>query len=295
VKIIQQFEKWNKTTWLPLGLGLIFGIGIVDFITGYELAFSLFYLLPICAVVWFLGKRFGVLFSVLASIVWFFADYFSGHQYTDQITYIWNTAIRFAFFVIVTTLLSSLKEALEREKALSRIDRLTGAMNGEYFYEIIRAELDRFIRYQHPFTLVYIDLDNFKKVNDQYGHSTGDALLRKVIATIKDKTRKTDIVARMGGDEFAILLLETDSLTAQLIIPRIQQHLLNEMAKSQWSVTFSIGAITFTAAPKSTREIFKLADDQMYTVKQAGKNAVSYSVYSEEQKHEKTSEFDPVS
>jgi diguanylate cyclase (GGDEF)-like protein len=288
VKIIQQLENWNKTAMLALGLALIFGIGILDFITGYELAFSLFYLLPICAVVWFLGKRFGVLFSVLASIVWFFADYFSGHQYTDQIMYIWNTAIRFAFFVVVTTLLASLKEAMEREKALSRVDRLTGAMNGEYFYEIIQAELDRFIRYMHPFTLVYIDLDNFKKVNDQFGHSTGDALLRKVIATIKEKTRKTDVVARMGGDEFAILLLETDSLTAQLVIPRIQQHLLNEMSKSQWSVTFSIGAITFTAAPKSTREIFQLADDQMYSVKRAGKNAVSYSVYSDDQKPEKT-------
>lgn len=295
MKIIQQLEKWNKSTWLPLGLALIFAIGILDFITGYELAFSLFYLLPICAVVWFLGKRLGVLFSVLASIVWFFADYFSGHQYTDQITYIWNTIIRFTFFVVVTALLASLKEALERERVLSRVDRLTGALNGEYFHEIIRAERDRFIRYKHPFTLVYIDLDNFKMINDQYGHSTGDALLRKVVDTINEKTRMTDVVARMGGDEFAILLLETDSLTAQLVIPRVQQQLLNEMKKNQWSVTFSIGAITFTAAPTSTREIFKLADEQMYSVKRTGKNAVSYSVFSGEQKSEKTSAVLPGS
>lgn len=289
MKIIQRLENWKKSVWLPLGLGLIFAIGILDFVTGYELAFSLFYLLPISAVVWFLGKRFGVLFSALASIVWFFADYFSGHQYTDQLVYIWNTAIRFAFFVIVTALLSSLKESLDREKALSRVDRLTGAVNGEFFYELMQAELERFIRYKHPFTLMYIDLDNFKMVNDQFGHSTGDTLLRQVITSIKEKTRKTDIVARMGGDEFAILLLETDSLTAQLVIPRIQQHLLNEMAKNKWSVTFSIGAITFTSAPKSTREIFKLADEQMYSVKRAGKNAVSYSVYSEDQIPEKIS------
>ncbi len=268
---------------------MIFGIGILDFVTGYELAFSLFYLLPISTVVWFLGKRFGVLFSVLASIVWFFADYFSGHQYTDQIIYIWNTAIRFAFFVIVTTLLTSFKEALEREKALSRVDRLTGAINGEYFYELLQAELDRFLRYKHPFTLAYIDLDDFKMINDQLGHSAGDALLRQVIVTIKDNTRKTDVIARMGGDEFAILLLETDSMTAQLVISRIHQNLLNEMGNNQWQVTFSIGATTFNAAPKSTYEIIKLADDQMYSVKRAGKNGVSYSVYSGEQKAEKTS------
>jgi diguanylate cyclase (GGDEF)-like protein len=289
VKILQKLENWNKTAWLILGLGLISGIGILDFATGYELAFSLFYLLPISAVGWFLGKRFGVLFSVLASIVWFFADYFSGHQYTDQIIYIWNTVIRFAFFVIVTTLLAALKEALEREKALSRVDRLTQAVNGEYFYELLRAELDRFIRYKHHFTLAYIDLDDFKLINDRLGHSTGDALLRQVVVTIKNNTRKTDIVARMGGDEFVVLLLETDSMTAQLVISRIQQNLLEEMSKKQWPVSFSIGAITITAAPKSTYELIRMVDEQMYSVKRAGKNGVSYSVYSEDQKAEKTS------
>jgi len=280
VHTIDRLEKWSKSLWLLIGFVLILGLGLLDFLTGYEFSFSLFYLLPISLVVWFAGRLLGVAASIASAVAWLLADILSGNHYSSPIIYFWNTAIRFGFFLIVTLLLAALKKALEREKVVSRTDRLTGAASVDFFYELFQAEIYRFQRNQHPFTLVYIDLDNFKAVNDQFGHSVGDMVLRSVVSQSRNVLRKTDIVARLGGDEFAILFPETDQKTAQALIPRIQQGLLAEMKKSNWPVTFSIGAITFLATPGTINDLIKMADDLMYTVKNDGKNAIGYSVYS---------------
>jgi diguanylate cyclase (GGDEF)-like protein len=276
---IDRLEKWSKSFWLLIGFVLILGLGLLDFLTGYEFSFSLFYLLPIFLVVWFAGRTFGIVASTLSALVWFLADYLSGNQYSNPIIYFWNTAIRFGFFLIITLLLVALKKALQRERELSRTDRLTGATSVDFFYELFQAEIFRFQRYRHPLTLAYVDLDNFKAVNDRFGHSVGDQVLRTVVDSARKELRKTDIVARLGGDEFAFLFPETDQLTAQALIPRIQQGLIEEMKNSNWPVTFSIGVITFITAPGTVNELIKMADDLMYTVKARGKNAVSYLLY----------------
>jgi diguanylate cyclase (GGDEF)-like protein len=277
---LDRLESWSKSFWMLTGFTLIVGLGLLDFLTGYEFSFSLFYLLPISLVVWFAGRQLGLAASTASAVAWLLADILSGNHYSSPVIYLWNTTIRFGFFLIVTLLLSALKKALEREKVLSRTDRLTGATSVDFFYELFQAEIYRFQRYQRPFTLAYVDLDNFKAVNDQFGHSEGDMVLRSVVSQARNVLRKTDIVARLGGDEFAILLPETDQRTAQVLIPRIQQGLLTEMKKSNWPVTFSIGAITFLATPGPINDLIKMADDLMYTVKNDGKNAIGYSVYS---------------
>ena len=276
---LEHLEKLSKPLWLAITCLLIMGLGTLDFLTGYELSFSLFYLLPIALVAWFAGKRFGIAASIISACVWLAADVLSGNQYSHPVIYFWNSAIRFGFFIIVTLLLALLKNTLEHEKSLSRIDRLTGATSADFFYDVLQTEIDRFKRYKHTFTVAYIDLDNFKTVNDRLGHSMGDTVLRTVVQHTLDELRKTDIVARLGGDEFAILLPETDHITAQVVLSKIQQGLLIEMEKSGLPVTFSIGATTFTATPDTANELIKMVDDLMYTVKNNGKNAIQYSVY----------------
>lgn len=276
---LERLENWNKSLWVTIACLLMLGLGLLDFLTGYEISFSLFYLVPIALVAWFAGKQLGIAASIASATVWLLADVLSGNQYSHPIIYFWNSAIRFGFFIIVTLLLALLKKALEHEKSLSRIDRLTGATSSDFFYDVLQTEIDRFKRYKHIFTVAYIDLDNFKAVNDQFGHSMGDNVLRTVVSHSKHELRKTDIVARLGGDEFAILLPETDHTTTQVVLSKIQQGLLIEMRKSGLPVTFSIGAITFTATPDTANELIKMADDLMYTVKNNGKNAIQYSVY----------------
>ena len=278
-RINQAIGKIGQPWWVVIASVLIVGIGLLDFTSGYELAFSLFYLLPIMVVAWFVGRKAGLLFSLLASLFWFTADYFSGHVYSNPLFYFWNTAIRLAFFVIVVLLLSALQNALENEKALARIDRLTGAMNGDFLYFILQSEIDLQQRYKGVFTLAYLDLDNFKPVNDEYGHVAGDQLLKQVVYMIRSNTRRTDVVARMGGDEFSILLRKTDIEEARVVIARIQQGLLSEMQKNHLPVTFSMGVVTYRSPVKTTDELLKMADDLMYEVKRSGKNNVKYQVY----------------
>jgi len=277
----QAIEKISQPWWVVITSVLIIGIGLLDFFSGYELAFSLFYLIPIMIVAWFVGRRAGLLFSLLASLFWFSADYFAGHVYSNPVFYFWNTAIRLAFFVVVVLLLSALQNALEIEKALARIDRLTGAMNGDFFYFILQSELDLQQRYKGVFTLAYLDLDNFKQVNDEFGHVAGDHLLRQVVYTIRNNTRRTDVVARLGGDEFGILLRKTDIEEARVVFSRIRQALLTEMEKNQWKVTTSIGVVTVESPAMTTDEVIKMADDLMYEVKRSGKNNIRYQIHSE--------------
>ena len=279
MKILERFEKWHKSLLVLVSLMLIIGLGLIDYFTGYEFSFSLFYLLPIALMVWFAGKWFGIYASIIGALTWFLADVFSGNQYTISAIFVWNTAIRFGFFLIVTLLLAELRSSLEREKKLSRTDGLTGAYSASFFIDSLQAEINRSQRYQHPFSLAYIDLDNFKSVNDQQGHAAGDTLLQTVVNHIQTNVRKTDLVTRLGGDEFAILFPETSHLVVKSALSKIEKGLNNEMRKYDWPVTFSIGVITFIESPDTSNELIKMADDLMYTVKNNGKNAIVYSIY----------------
>ncbi len=279
MKIVVFLEKRSVFFWAITGIVLITVTGVVDFLTGYEIAFSLFYLFPVFLVTWFGGRSLGAVISVASALVWLLADFASGHPYSHPAIYYWNSAIRFGFFIIVTLLLSALKKAHEHEWELARTDNLTGAVNGRSFSELLQNEIDRSRRYRHPFTVVYIDLDDFKTVNDHFGHSEGDKVLYTIVKHAKSQLRKTDHVARLGGDEFAFLLPETDQAGAQISIPKIQTSLLDEMQRNNWPVTFSIGVLTCVCKPQTSDELVKRADGLMYSVKSNGKNGINYSIY----------------
>jgi diguanylate cyclase (GGDEF)-like protein len=156
---------------------------------------------------------------------------------------------------------------------------LTGVANQRFFYELAEQEINRSARYLHPFTVAYIDLDNFKIINDRFGHFTGDLVLRAVADRMKGCLRKTDGVGRLGGDEFAVLFSETGPEAARAAVSKLRVQLLAEMHQGNWPVTFSIGVTTFITAPPSVDEMIRLTDELMYTVKKEHKNAVAYEIY----------------
>lgn len=116
-----------------------------------------------------------------ASDRWLAADAGAGHSYPHVLVMCWNALTRFGVFLLVSLLISELRGALDHLRELSRTDSLTGAVNFRHFQELVRTEIDRSERYKRTFTLAYIDADNFKAVNDIYGHSVGDRLLRSVV------------------------------------------------------------------------------------------------------------------
>ena len=277
MKVITSLEKLSKPVWIMGGLALLCGVGFLDYLTGTELSFSLFYLIPIAMLSWVTNGRIGIAISFISACIWLTVDVLSGVHYSNPAIYFWNAAIRFGFFLLAVLLLKTGK-ALEFERIIARTDYLTGAVNNRFFSEVMQQEIDRSIRYQHPLTIAFIDIDNFKVINDQFGHSTGDKVLEIVAGTMRKHLRKTDIVARVGGDEFAILLPEADTNVAQIAISKMQCEVLNEMKSNHWNVTFSIGVMTFNTPPDSADEALNITDKLMYSVKNNNKDDVCYAV-----------------
>ena len=274
--------EWSRRSSVITGFLLIVVIGLLDFMTGYEYAFSVFYVLPISLVTWYSTRNLGFVSCFASAIVWFLADISAGHTYSLGFIPYWNTLIRLSFFIIITYLLIALKGALQREKDLSFTDHLTNAANSRKFYEIVRTEINRLERSQRPFTVAYLDVDNFKTINDTFGHPEGDSVLRVIVSSLKSKIRNTDLVARLGGDEFALFFPDTDKDAANAIFPKIHDALADEMARNNWMITFSIGVVTCNTSPRTVDELIKTADELMYSVKYDGKNMVRYSVYGAE-------------
>jgi diguanylate cyclase (GGDEF)-like protein len=257
--------------------GLLFtaAIWFLEMNTGREISYAIFYLIPVSFVSWYTNRAFGLVTALASALMWLQFDLIMFPEHDLDIT-LWNGVMRLGFYGIVSFLITELHEAYRREHAFARIDRTTEAANGRRFYEIAESEVLRSKRYKYPLSAVYLDLDNFKAVNDRFGHQTGDDLLRKVAKTIQEHIRDSDLVARLGGDEFGILLPETGKEPADAVIKKVHENLLTEMRKNKWPVTFSIGAVTFLHAPDSVDEIIKKADEVMYTVKHSGKNRVKH-------------------
>jgi len=273
MKLIRFLTTKSKIFLLLLGFFLITIVGMLDYVTG-EFPFAIFYLIPISLITWFTGKQPGILASIASALIWFFDQYTSVDitRYTE-VSY-WNALVILGFFLVVTFILSLLKQALENEMKFARTDYLTGAENGRAFSEAVNSEMIKARRYGRMMTIAYIDLDNFKTVNDTLGHSAGDRLLCQMVQTIRDHIRRTDVVARLGGDEFAILLSETASEQAKIVITKLQKVLQAVMEENNWPVTFSIGVVTFATPPATIDKLINIADSAMFSAKNEGKNMV---------------------
>jgi diguanylate cyclase (GGDEF)-like protein len=271
---IYYLEGRSKQAVVLFCFVLIVFIGFGDYWAGADIGLSIFYLIPISLATWFAGFRSGLITSLLSALIWFGAKWAAEDTFV-LITSLWNTGIRLAFFIIIVVQQNTLK----REQVRSRRDPLTGAGNRRHFRENAGRELDRAKRYSRPFTVVYMDLDNFKKVNDTYGHDVGDTLLRIVTAILINNVRSTDTIARLGGDEYALLLPETGADEAKRAMQKIHAKLLIAMQRKNWPVTFSVGVATFETPPESVESMIKAVDDLMYSAKKSGKNQVKYKVF----------------
>ena len=168
-----------------------------------------------------------------------------------------------------------LKQALEREQKLSRCDPLTQVANRRAFFEALEVECRRARRNGWPVSVAYVDVDNFKNLNDSMGHAAGDALLTTVAGTMKRNLRAGSCVARVGGDEFALMIPDVGLREVEMTLHRIRGLLLKEVQSNGWPVTFSIGAVMFNKPVESGEEMIHLADQEMYSVKNRSKNDIS--------------------
>lgn len=266
--------SWRKARVAVAATAGIVVIGVVDYLTGVEYRVFPLYFAPLSVAAWYLGRPGTLATAALCTLSWFGSNYLGGLRYSTPAVWVVNTLMQGSSFALVGMLIVRLRSAFARVADLSRTDPLTSLFNGRAFYEEAERILALGRRYGHEVTLAYIDLDNFKVVNDTLGHHAGDDVLRRTAEVIRQCIRKGDVSARLGGDEFAVLLPETGPDGGQALLERLRSLLAETFAGSPCPVTASVGAVSFAASPRDVDELVHRADAAMYAAKSTGKNRV---------------------
>lgn len=259
-----------------LALLVLSVVGVADYLTGPETSVVFLYLVPVAFGTWYGSRAAGMTLAILSAVIAIATDLASGQPYSHTVIPFWNGLLQAAFFTAGVGLLDMLRERLHVEQKLARTDPLTGILNSRAFVEHMGYIIALSQRDGAPITLAYIDLDDFKQINDTRGHSAGDKVLRIVGHTLRSSIRRTDAVARLGGDEFALLLPVTNQEAARTLIGKIKLRLTEALALHSFPVGCSIGAVTFREPPASPDEAIRIADRVMYQAKNQGKNAIVF-------------------
>jgi len=190
---------------------------------------------------------------------------------------------RFSPFLLVAYVTSMLASDLRRAKrkitVLSQTDDLTGLLNMRAFNLILQQETAKAARYSHPFTVLMIDVDNLKSVNDHYGHMAGSRLVRSIADSLRNSIRSCDVLARYGGDEFVILMPQTSSAHASAIAERIRKAVYStslEVQGRRLASSISIGFASFPDCVDEADRVLEKADVALYNSKRTGRNRVTY-------------------
>jgi diguanylate cyclase (GGDEF)-like protein len=254
------------------------GLAVFDYLSGPELRFFIFYWPPIAVATWYLGRRWGFAFVGLCGVAWLLANPVGYAENARFGLTVWNAGVNIASFALLAAVVGRLRTLLEHERLTARIDLVTGVANLRSFSESISAEVGRSARNGTSLSLAYLDIDDFKLINDRLGHAAGDEVLRAAAQVLRDNIRGGDIVARLGGDEFALLLPGAGEDEAAQVIGRLRHALTAMATESAWRISFSIGLVTSPGATLSADDLIRAADALMYDVKASGKNAVRYQV-----------------
>ena len=281
---VLRLERPGALTRVGIVLGamaLIVSISVAECITVERISFGMFYLVPVGISAWYVGHRTGWWMALVAAVAWFVADRLTHQSYPSGLVPVWNALMRLGYFTATAYLLHRLHTALRHAKRLSRTDPLTGLLNGRAFFDFAAEELDRCTRYGHALSFAYLDVDDFKTINDRYGHTVGDEVLQLIAQALREHTRRSDLVGRVGGDEFAILLPETDAPGAIAAMEKLRQSIQSELPAGK-GASVSIGLVTFPRPAVSVGEMTRIADRLMYRSKGAGKNSISHQIAAEQ-------------
>ena len=269
-------DRLSQRQALLLAWGILAVTSLLHYACGIEISLGLFYLLPVLIVGWRGSPIFVILTCLLAGTLWDGLSLLLGDRYYNNWVYLWNPCNRVLSYLVTSFLLHRLRISVNRLRALSHLDSMTGLLNSGAFTQALQEELNRQQRTRRPISLAFIDLDHFKQVNDTLGHLRGDQALKTVSVVLRRRLRRTDVVGRMGGDEFAVLMPETNGEGAMAALKIVRRKLLDAMQRQDLPVTFSIGVVTSRGDASPTR-MLQQADALMYSVKHDGRDDIRHS------------------
>lgn len=258
-----------------LGIALV---GVVDYLSGVELRVYPLYYAPVSIAAWRLGRLPSAVTAILCTVSWAASNYAAGLRYSSPAVWTFNLVMQAFSFAAIGLLIASLRLSLAHERELSRTDDLTSLLNARAFHEEAGRILDLSRRKRHPVAVGYIDLDEFKSLNDALGHEAGNQVLRDVATVLRKAMRASDLTARVGGDEFAVFLPETNPDEARAVLERLAGRLTETLSRAPRLVTASIGGVAFLRVPASVEAMVHAADARMYAAKAAGRNRVDVQV-----------------
>jgi diguanylate cyclase (GGDEF)-like protein len=279
MNIVARQHIITRVSIFIFGLALSFSIFIIDYkILGTEVTFTLLYLIPIVTVTWFSGLKFGMAVSLFSISEWLILKVHS-EESADVLLFTIDTLSKLLVFIFIVIILSVLKTRIEKEKIHSTHDHLTGVLNRNGFYEILDNEIYRARRSNDPLTLAYLDIDNFKYINDHLGHHVGDEVLKQLTAMVQSIIRKTDVHGRLGGDEFVILFPDTSIRDSRSVIKKIKSEFSKITFRKKWPISLSIGVGVFRGNSLDAKKMMTTADSLMYKVKKGTKNGAIFHEY----------------
>ena len=270
-EVRQWLRGFTPAATTAMAAALVVSVAAADVYTGPGVDVTLLYLGPIAFGTFLAGLGPGIGLALLAAVCGVESSRLSGESLAPAVL-TWNAAQQLGVFLLLAVVLDAFKRRLLHEQQAARTDPLTSLSNRRAFVEAAWLELERARRHGRPLSLLYIDCDDFKLVNDRLGHVAGDALLSAVGATLRQAVRGLDTVARLGGDEFGVLLPEVDRAGAVALAERLRLQLRETLAGRGDAVTFSIGVATFVHPPASVDEMILRADELMYEAKRSGKD-----------------------
>ncbi|MGH7531137.1 MAG: GGDEF domain-containing protein [Gemmatimonadales bacterium] len=238
-----------------------------------EIRLGILYIVPVLLVTWTEGLLWGVIaaaatIGLLEAVAW--------DQLPPGTPLAWRLGNMVSYVLVLAIAMAGLQKLRRSQQQLAELalqDPLTNLINARGFAERLTQELERNRRYPRPLALLYLDLDDFKVINDSHGHQTGDAVLRLVADAMRSSVRQADVLGRLGGDEFAVLMPETDAKVAEAAARRLAAGLRN-VFRGTPTVTASIGVVSCSTSDTSTDELLRRADQAMYDAKRHGKDRV---------------------
>ncbi len=239
-----------------------------------ELGLGILYVIPVLLAAWHDGMEWGVSFALATSLLRLLGG---GDRSSASAPWQARAVGEVAYLAVVGVAIAGLSQ-LRRTQAqlqlLATHDSLTGVLNARVFTEAVTRELGRNRRYGRALAVIYLDLDDFKAVNDVHGHATGDAVLRLVADAMRSAVRAADVVGRLGGDEFAVLMPETEGAVAYAAATRLANG-IRTVFRGTPSVTASIGVVSVAATDAGSATVLRTADQAMYQAKRDGKDRIA--------------------
>lgn len=237
-----------------------------------ELHIHVLYVLPLLAIGMHSSRRSLYVAGALTAVVFEVLSFIYLGLSTGKL--VLNVVLEGFAVLLCLSVADTARESYLRMVNLSRTDDLTGLMNRRAFIIATEQEIERQARYGGEFSMMMLDLDGFKSLNDTHGHVIGDHVLRNLAEAFRSNMRRSDMVARLGGDEFVVLMPNTPKTACAHICQQLRGAVAEDMRTLGHAITASIGSVTFQRPPESVAAALRLADEAMYRAKHNGGDCV---------------------